>query len=58
MPKYPMHTKITEIMNIVSLFWIPKASPIVTIPMNPKNKATPALLASLLDIVAPLKQTL
>lgn len=58
MPKYPMHTKITEIMNIDSLFWIPKASPIVTIPMNPKNKAIPALLAFLLDIVAPLKQTL
>ncbi len=58
MPKYPMHTKITEIMNTVSLFWIPKTSPIVTIPMNPNSKATPALLASLLDIVAPLKQTL
>jgi hypothetical protein len=58
MPKYPMHTKITEIMNIVSLFWIPKTSPIATIPMNPKSKATPALLASLLDIVVPLKQTL
>ena len=58
MPKYPMHTKITEIMNIDSLFWIPKESPIATISMNPKNKATTTLLASLLDIVAPLKQTL
>ena len=58
MPKYPMHTKITEIMNIISLFWIPKASPIMTIPMDPKSKATTALFASLFDIVAPLKQIL
>lgn len=58
MPKYPMHSKIAEITNIASLFWIPKASPNETIPMNPKSKATPILLASLLDIVAPLKQTL
>jgi hypothetical protein len=54
MPKYPMDIKITEIMNIASLFWIPKASPIATIPINPKISATPTLLASFLDIVVPL----
>lgn len=58
MPKYPMHTKITEIMNIVSLLLIPKASPIATIPINPKISATPTLLASFLDIAVPLKPTL
>ncbi len=58
MPKYPMHTKFIEIMDIANLFWIPKARPTVAIPTSPKSKATPALLASLLNIVAPLKQTL
>jgi hypothetical protein len=58
MPKYPMHSKVTEIMNIVSLFWVPKTSPIAAIHNQPKDQRHSNFIGFILDIVVPLKPTL